>query len=73
MATEMPPLRRSICTTIPHPPARAVTLLGHALVVPRRHVATWFEATEAERLALLAGIDRTRAAVARWRPADVHD
>ncbi len=42
---------------------------GHALVVPRRHVATWFEATDAEQLALLAGIDRTRAAIeAAHRP-----
>ncbi len=32
-------------------------------------MATWFEATEAERLALLAGIDRTRAAIeAAHRP-----
>lgn len=36
---------------------------GHALVVPRRHVATWFEATDEERAALLRGIDIAREEV----------
>ena len=30
---------------------------GHALVIPRRHVATWFEATQEEQIALLKGIE----------------
>ena len=30
---------------------------GHALVVPRRHVATWFEASFEEQVALLRGIE----------------
>jgi diadenosine tetraphosphate (Ap4A) HIT family hydrolase len=29
---------------------------GHALLIPRRHVATWFEASPAERQALAAAI-----------------
>jgi diadenosine tetraphosphate (Ap4A) HIT family hydrolase len=36
---------------------------GHALVVPRRHVASWFDATTDERAALLAGVDALRALV----------
>lgn len=38
---------------------------GHALVVPRRHVATWFEATDEERAALTRGIDIARDEVFR--------
>jgi superfamily II DNA or RNA helicase/diadenosine tetraphosphate (Ap4A) HIT family hydrolase/HKD family nuclease len=30
---------------------------GHALVIPRRHVATWFEATTQEQASLLEGIE----------------
>ena len=30
---------------------------GHALLIPRRHVATWFDATPAEKLALIEAID----------------
>jgi diadenosine tetraphosphate (Ap4A) HIT family hydrolase len=33
---------------------------GHLLVVPRRHVARWSEATSEERLALLAEVDHAR-------------
>lgn len=33
---------------------------GHALLIPRRHVASWFEVTREEQLALLEGIDRAR-------------
>lgn len=33
---------------------------GHALLVPRRHVAGWFEATEEERQALTAALDLAR-------------
>lgn len=40
---------------------------GHALAVPRRHIGSWFEATEAERADLLALIDEARALVlAQW-------
>jgi diadenosine tetraphosphate (Ap4A) HIT family hydrolase len=30
---------------------------GHLLILPRRHVATWFEATAEEQMALLALVD----------------
>ena len=30
---------------------------GHALIIPRRHVATWFEATAQEQESLLKGIE----------------
>jgi diadenosine tetraphosphate (Ap4A) HIT family hydrolase len=33
---------------------------GHALILPRRHVASWSETTEDERLAILELIDRVR-------------
>lgn len=36
---------------------------GHALIVPRRHVADWFDATRDERIALLDALDVARAAV----------
>ncbi len=38
---------------------------GHALVVTRRHVASWFDATPAERAALTEGIAMAREAVQR--------
>ncbi|MGY6553429.1 MAG: HIT family protein [Wenzhouxiangella sp.] len=36
---------------------------GHALLVPRRHVAGWFEATPAEQLALLAALPLAKEAI----------
>lgn len=36
---------------------------GHALLVPRRHVATWFESSLDEQLALLAGVEVARARI----------
>lgn len=36
---------------------------GHALIVPRRHVADWFDTTPEEQAALLRGLDIARAAV----------
>jgi diadenosine tetraphosphate (Ap4A) HIT family hydrolase len=42
---------------------------GHALRVPRRHVATWFDASPEERRALAEAIEDARAAIlARHRP-----
>jgi diadenosine tetraphosphate (Ap4A) HIT family hydrolase len=38
---------------------------GHALLVPHRHVPTWFEATEVERVALFAALDIAKAEVDR--------
>jgi diadenosine tetraphosphate (Ap4A) HIT family hydrolase len=36
---------------------------GHALIVSRRHVATWFEADESEKAALMAAIDAAKNAI----------
>lgn len=36
---------------------------GHALLVTRRHVADWFDATDAERVALVRALDVARAIV----------
>ena len=33
---------------------------GHALLIPKRHVATWFDASEEEQLHLLRGVNRVR-------------
>ncbi len=42
---------------------------GHALLVLRRHVATWFDATPEEQAALVRGIDVARARILeRHRP-----
>jgi diadenosine tetraphosphate (Ap4A) HIT family hydrolase len=42
---------------------------GHALLVPKRHVASWFEATDGERNDLIATLDvARRAVVARHSP-----
>jgi diadenosine tetraphosphate (Ap4A) HIT family hydrolase len=36
---------------------------GHCLVVPRRHIASWFDATECERAEMLALLDAARLLV----------
>jgi diadenosine tetraphosphate (Ap4A) HIT family hydrolase len=36
---------------------------GHALLIPRRHVATWFDATIEEQQALVAAIDAAKTAI----------
>ncbi len=42
---------------------------GHLLVVPRRHVASFFETTPAERQALLAALDQAKRAIEQeFRP-----
>jgi diadenosine tetraphosphate (Ap4A) HIT family hydrolase len=38
---------------------------GHALLIPKRHVATWFEATAEEQAALLTAVDAARAEIER--------
>jgi len=43
--------------------------LGHALLVPRRHLASWSELTTEEKSALTAGVDAVRALIdERYRP-----
>jgi len=37
--------------------------IGHSLVIPRRHVGSWFETTEKERNAILALIDEAKAMI----------
>ena len=42
---------------------------GHALIVPRRHVPTWFDASAEEQVALMAAVDEARdLIVARFAP-----
>jgi diadenosine tetraphosphate (Ap4A) HIT family hydrolase len=41
---------------------------GHTLVIPRRHVASWFETSHEERLAILELVDETRIQL----DADLH-
>jgi len=36
---------------------------GHALIIPARHVATWFEATPEEQAALAAALTEARNAI----------
>lgn len=36
---------------------------GHLLVIPHRHVANWFDATEAEQFAILRGLEKGRRVV----------
>jgi diadenosine tetraphosphate (Ap4A) HIT family hydrolase len=43
---------------------------GHALLVTRRHVATWFDATRPEQTALLDGITRAREEIERRHRPD---
>jgi len=33
---------------------------GHSLIIPRRHIASWFEASAEERLAMLALADQVK-------------
>jgi len=42
---------------------------GHALLVPKRHVATWFEASSEEQTELLSAIEKTRMIIEeRYKP-----
>ena len=36
---------------------------GHALIVPRRHMANWFESNDDERMALFAALDAAKAII----------
>ena len=36
---------------------------GHSLVIPKRHMGSWFEATEEERKAMLALVDEAKAMI----------
>ena len=43
---------------------------GHALVITRRHVATWFDATEEEQAAILAGVRIAREEISKRHVPD---
>ena len=43
---------------------------GHVLVVPRRHVADFFEMTQAEKTSILALLDRAKAEISRQHSPD---
>ncbi len=43
---------------------------GHALVIPRRHVTTWFDATPEEHGALVAAIERVRQEILQRHKPD---
>ena len=38
---------------------------GHALLIPKRHVAGWFETTSEEKLALIEAIDAAKREIER--------
>jgi diadenosine tetraphosphate (Ap4A) HIT family hydrolase len=42
---------------------------GHALIIPRRHIPTWFDATEPEQSALFALLSEVKPIIAeRYKP-----
>jgi ATP adenylyltransferase len=43
---------------------------GHALLIPRRHIPTWFEATSEEHAALISAIDQAKAAIEKNHQPD---
>lgn len=43
---------------------------GHALIIPRRHIASWFEASAGEREALMALVDDVKESLDRDRRPD---
>lgn len=43
---------------------------GHVLVVPRRHVADFFEMTAAEKTSIIALLDRAKADISRQHSPD---
>jgi diadenosine tetraphosphate (Ap4A) HIT family hydrolase len=43
---------------------------GHLLVIPRRHIPTWYDATAEEQVALLQGIEMARQEILRRHQPD---
>ena len=43
---------------------------GHALIIPRRHIASWFEATPQEQASLIKAIDITKQAIEQQHEPD---
>lgn len=46
---------------------------GHALLVPRRHVASWFDASKQEKAALVDAIDEAKAAIEHRHTPDAYN
>ena len=46
---------------------------GHSLVIPKRHVGSFFEVTEVERAALLALLDRAKELIAEQHRPNGHN
>ncbi|NNE33980.1 MAG: HIT family protein [Rhodothermales bacterium] len=46
---------------------------GHALVVPRRHVETWFELSADEQAAMISTIDEVRARIEKEHSPDAYN
>jgi diadenosine tetraphosphate (Ap4A) HIT family hydrolase len=71
-----PPKEREILAA--HPLAVAIEdsyplTKGHSLVVPRRHVASFFELTAEERAAMMELLDRAKAALDRKHAPDAYN
>lgn len=71
-----PPKEREILHT--HPLAVAITdsnplTRGHSLVIPRRHVASFFDLTGEERLAIGELLDRIKAVIDREHAPDAYN
>lgn len=43
---------------------------GHSLIIPKRHVGSFFDATSEERLAMLELLDKAKVAVTKERSPD---
>jgi superfamily II DNA or RNA helicase/HKD family nuclease len=46
---------------------------GHALLIPRRHIATWFESSREEKAALIDAIEDAKAAIERRFSPDAYN
>jgi diadenosine tetraphosphate (Ap4A) HIT family hydrolase len=46
---------------------------GHALLIPKRHVPTWFDATAEEQLALMRAVDTAKAIIEKHHRPDAYN
>ena len=46
---------------------------GHTLLIPKRHVATWFDATETEQVALVRGVKAMKSALDASHAPDAYN
>ena len=47
--------------------------LGHALIIPKRHIAEYFEASREEKIAILELIDEMKQAIDKKRTPDAYN